>query len=356
MPADLAAAAGAAAALLHRATAPLFYGLSADLAGVRAVMALADRVGGMVDHDGSAALLANMAVARASGWVTATFAEAANRADVILVVGGDPGLRFPRFRERLAANANPLYRERPPEMLYVGPRGEAVDASLAAFVAREEILDALGLLAAFLRGTPPKRIPQRSAALPLEAIGARLAAARYGAIVWDVSAFAPGEAEFGVEIIAAMLRGLNVVTRCVGLPLGGSENGIGAMQAALWQSGWPLPVGLTAAAPVHDPRLFCGRRRIAAGEADVLVWIAALARDAPPRSASPLIAIIADDIDLPEPAAVEIRVGIPAVDHAGAIFRSDTVVALPLRPARASARPTVADAAKAILASLPEAS
>lgn len=356
VPADLADAASAAAALLHRARAPLFYGLSADLAGVRAVLALADRVGGIVDHGFSPLLLANMAVARASGWVTATFAEVANRADAILVVGGDPGPRFPRFRERLVANAHPLYRPHPPELLYVGPREEALDPSCAAFVAREELLDALGLLAMLVCGMPAKRPSQHPAALALEAIASRLGAARYAAIVWDAAAFLPGEAEYGVELVSAMLRGLNAATRCVGLPLGGSGNGIGAMQAALWQTGWPLPVGSTADAPVHDPRLFSGSRRIAAGEADIVVWVAALTTEAPPPSASPVIAIVADDIDLPEPPAVEIRVGIPAIDHAGAVFRSDTVIALPLRPARPSARPTVADAANAILASLPEAS
>jgi formylmethanofuran dehydrogenase subunit B len=350
--ADLAAAA-AAARLLREANAPLLYGLSADLAGVRALLELAERVGGAVDHANSAALLANASVARASGWVTATFGEVANRADLILLVGGDPARNFPRFHERLTANAVPLYRSGAPAVAYLGPREEAPEtAGLAAFVAREDLLDALGVLAALLRGSAPRRPPERFAVAPLALIAERLAGARYGAIVWDATAFMPSEAEMAVELLAAMLRELNVKTRCVGLPLGGSENGIGAMQAALWQVGWPLRLGFSGGAPAHDPWRFDGRRRIEAGETDLLVWVAALAQEAPPAAACPVIAIVADDVALPAPAAVEIRVGIPAIDHAGAIFRSDTVIALPLQATRPSDRPSVADAARAILAAL----
>jgi formylmethanofuran dehydrogenase subunit B len=63
-----------------------------------------------------------------------------------------------------------------------------------------------------------------------------------------------------------------------------------------------------------------------------------------------VIAIASDDRVLAKHAAVEIRVGIPAIDHPGAVFRSDTVIALPLQATRPSDRPSVADAAEAILA------
>jgi formylmethanofuran dehydrogenase subunit B len=350
---DLAVAAASAARLLRAAASPLFYGLAADLQGVRALLALADRVGGTIDHVNTPALLANAAVARASGWVTASFGEVANRADLILVIGGEPARNFPRFHERLVAKATPLYRERAPTVAYLGPREDAPPGTgLAAFVEREDLLDGLGVLAGLLRGIAPRRAPERFAAAPLAVIAERLAAARYGAIVWDVTTFAPGEGEMGVELLAAMLRELNVKTRCVGLPLGGSGNGLGAMQAALWQAGWPLPLGFAAGAPQHDPWRFDGRRQIEAAEADLLVWVAALAPLQPPQTGAPTIAIVADDVVLPATAAVEIRVGIPALDHDGAIFRSDTVIALPLQATHPSDRPSVAEAADAILAAL----
>jgi formylmethanofuran dehydrogenase subunit B len=179
-----------------------------------------------------------------------------------------------------------------------------------------------------------------------------LLGARYGAIVWDVSGFPAEEAEAAVELIAAMLRQLNANTRCVGLPLGGSENGSGALQAALWQTGWPLRIAFGAQGPLHDPWEFDGPRLLAAGEADALLWVAALAQSAPPPSGVPTVALVGADVELTPHPSVEIRVGIPAVDHGGEIVRGDGLVALPLHPAFASVRPSVAEAAAAILGAL----
>jgi hypothetical protein len=94
------------------------------------------------------------------------------------------------------------------------------------------------------------------------------------------------------------------------------------------------------------------RRMLAAGEADAVLWVAALDAEAPPATAAPLIALAADEVALPAPAAVELRVGIPGIDHGGAIFRADGVVALKLSAARPSTRPSVAEAAGAILAAM----
>jgi formylmethanofuran dehydrogenase subunit B len=343
-------AVAAAASLLRRSRSPLFHGLAADVHGIRAILALADRVGGVVDHRNSTLLLANLAVARATGWVTATFGEVANRADFILLVGADPARNFPRFHERLVRNPAPLYRERVPDVAYLGPPEFAPApglASLQALVQREDVLGSLGLLATVLRSRAPPNVPA-----PVAAIGERLVAARYGAIVWDVSAFAPEEAELAVELLARMLQHLNLKSRCVGLPVGGSENGVGAAQATLWQSGWPLRVGFGDGPPRHDPWRFDGARVLVSDEADAVVWVAALVAEPPPVIAAPVVAIVAHDVELAVPAAVELRVGIPGIDHDGEVIRGDTVIALPLAAARPSPRPGVADAARAILTAL----
>jgi formylmethanofuran dehydrogenase subunit B len=87
---------------------------------------------------------------------------------------------------------------------------------------------------------------------------------------------------------------------------------------------------------------------LAAGEADALIWVAALVPEPPPATDVPVIALVADDVALAAPPAVTIRVGIPALDHAGAIVRSDTIIALPLQAAAPSDRPSVAAVARAI--------
>jgi formylmethanofuran dehydrogenase subunit B len=349
-PADLAAALGEAAAILRRAARPLFHGLTADIDGVRALLALADRTGGIVDHRNSAGLLANAGVARASGWVAATFGEVANRADFVLLVGSDPARNFPRFHERLIHNATPLYRKAAPVVAYLGPRSlapPAEAASLQAVVAEADLLPALAALGALLHDRP--YVADGLPAAELATIATQLKAAHYGAIAWDVTSFLPEEAEYGVERIASLLRHLNIETRCVGLPLGGSGNGLGAQQVMLWQAGWPLRVSFGSGTPRHDPWRYDARRMLEAGEADALVWVATLLPAPPPVSTVPVIAIVSDDVELPSPAAVELRVGTPALDHRGEIIRSDNIIALPVAATRPSDRPSVAEIARALL-------
>ena len=127
------------------------------------------------------------------------------------------------------------------------------------------------------------------------------------------------------------------------------------MQASLWQTGWPLRVSFADNGPSHDPWRFDGDRIIDTGEADAVFWVSASAAESPPASPVPLIALVSDDVQFSMPAAVEIRVGIPGIDHGGEVVRADTVIALPLQAARPSDRPSVAEVARAILEALEEA-
>src|SRR5919198_4718848 len=66
-PAPLAEAVAEAAAILAGARRPLVAGLGADVAGVRAALALAERVGAVVDHLGSAGLRRDLRVLQDRG-------------------------------------------------------------------------------------------------------------------------------------------------------------------------------------------------------------------------------------------------------------------------------------------------
>ena len=77
----------AAARILANAKAPLIAGLGTDVAGARATLALADRIGAVVDHMNMPAKLRNILTLQNSGWITTTLAEIKNRADFILIVG-----------------------------------------------------------------------------------------------------------------------------------------------------------------------------------------------------------------------------------------------------------------------------
>lgn len=352
-PASLDEAAAAAAKLLGAARQPLITGLAVDLAGLRAVLALGDRIGAIVDRWQSAAQLATLDTVQREGSITTTFGEVANRADVVLLLGRDPAAEQPRFFERLLRNDGALYRSGPPHVAFIGPAADAPgDRAVTERIAidRDRLLDALSALSAHLHGC-------RAAAtgLPLDALGAlarRLAAARYGVIVWDITAFPEAAQAPAAEILLHLLRHLTRKIRCVGLPLGGADNASGAAQAMLWQAGWPGRLSFAAGVPQHDRWLYDAERLVAAREIDALLWVASIAPAPPPEAGVPTVALLATDAPLTAPVDVEIRVGIPALDHRGTVVRADTVIAVPLTAARPSGQPSVAAAAAAILAHL----
>ena len=89
-PAELAAATAQAARLLGASRLPVIAGLGCDIAGARAAIALARRLGGVIDHMHSDALLRDLDVAREAGMMVTTANEARLRADTVLAAG--PGL------------------------------------------------------------------------------------------------------------------------------------------------------------------------------------------------------------------------------------------------------------------------
>src|SRR5215472_1280613 len=86
-PAGLEDALGQAARLLAASRCALVTGLGTDIAGARAAIELADRIGAVVDHMHSDALLRELAVEREAGLIVTTANEARLRADVLVLVG-----------------------------------------------------------------------------------------------------------------------------------------------------------------------------------------------------------------------------------------------------------------------------
>jgi formylmethanofuran dehydrogenase subunit B len=353
-PASYGEAVAAAAALLSCAHHPWFGGLGADLNGIRGLLALADRTGGVAEHHASKSLMRNYSVVQSEGWMVSTFSEIANRADLIVIVGDDQRRSFPRFYERLVRNANALYRDAAPEVVLLAPATETpLDTSITRhiIVSETELLGQVGALLALIQGrvwrskTPP--------ADDLADLAAKLKSAHYGVVVWSAGALPGAQPDLIVELLAEIVRSLNVTTRAAGLPLGGIDNAIGSVQALAWQTGFPARVAYKSSGPDHDPYLFAGERAAGAGEIDLLVWTSAIGAVQPPDYNCPIIALVPSDMELSLPTAVTIRVGIPAVDHAGNISRSDGVVALPVAALNANTNyPTVAEASAAILAGL----
>jgi len=354
-PVPLAEAVTEAARLLHEARQPLFAGLGTDLAGARAIARLAERLGGVVDHMNSAAGLRDTMVLQDSGWINTTLTEVRNRADLLVVAGTDVSGRFPRFFERCVANRETMFGdERRCEVVFLGqgPPDDALPPGIATTVIPCEgprLQEVFGVLRTLVTGRPPKLESGGGIPMPvLESLAQRMRAARYGVLVWAAGDFAFPHAELTVQSLCELVRELGRTTRFCGLPLAGGDGDVTFDSVHLWQSGFGSRTSYGRGVPEYDPYHFSTERVLEHG-ADALLWVSSFneART-PPASAVPTIVLGRAGMALPEPPAVFVPVGTPGVDHAGHLFRTDRVVALPLARLRASDLPSVAEAVESI--------
>jgi formylmethanofuran dehydrogenase subunit B len=341
-----------AAEMLLTSHQPLFAGLGVDVAGVRAVLELAERTGGIVDHVGADGLFRNLRVVQDSGWMTTTLSEVRNHADFVLIIGPDPTPQFPRFFERCIGPPQTLYadsRPMPPVVRLGPPRQHSAGQEAGIAVTTLPCpIDRLPEVAAALRCLVNGR-PLHDAAVAgvsvadLRRLADRLKAARYGVVTWMAGAFDFADAELLVQSIADLVRDVNQTTRCAALPLAGSDNVIGANQVCTWQAGVPLRTSFGSGVPQHDSRLYATSRLVDAGEIDALVWISAFRPIPPPSADLPTVVIAAPGAPLARTPEVSIPVSTPGIDHAGDIFRTDAVVALPLAKLRTTRFPSAGD-------------
>jgi formylmethanofuran dehydrogenase subunit B len=351
-----------AALILAASRMPLIGGLGTDTAGVRAALRLAERVGGSVDHLQGEPLLANVRAMQSQGWVTATLAEVRNRADLVVFFGTEAVSLMPRFFERVVWPETRL-PGMPAErwLVFVGdgldasvglaPDG-AVPEAIACPPAR--LAEAAALLRAFVanRSLPARRAGEELPAAALQGLAGRLRQARYGVIVWAAGTLGR-QADLAVGSLGALLQELNRTTRAVGLPLAAGDNGIGANQVCGWSWGVPLRSDVASGAPDYDPQGYATRTLLERGRGDALVWISSFQAAPPPAASIPRIALVHSGV-APEPTVeVMIPVGVPGLDHAGSVFRTDSVVALPVRQLRRAGLPSAAEILDRITRRLP---
>lgn len=356
-------AAARAAGILSQSRLPLFAGLAADVAGVKAALALAERTGGVVDHAGSDAAFRNTLVVMDKGWVATTLAEVRNRADLVVVVGRDVTTLFPRFFERFVWNAEALFGPAPAtrSVVYIGDEtdtaaGRSPDGRDPTVIPCDgaRLAEVFGLMRALHNGREVQAEEVAGAPVPaLAELVERMKAARYGVVVWAAPALAGPHGELAVQSIADLVTDINETTRFSCLPLGGTDNGLGAAQVCTWQSGFPLRTAYAGGRPAFDPHLFGWRRLVDSGEADALVWVSSFRPGGPPAGVSiPSIVLAAPGEGLEREPEVFIPVGVPGLDHAGHVVRTDSVASVPLRRLRESGLPRAAEALKAIAARL----
>jgi formylmethanofuran dehydrogenase subunit B len=356
-PASLDDAAAAAARLLARSRQPLIAGLGADIEGARAAIALGQRVGGVIEHMHSAALLRDLDCLRETGIMLTTPGEARVRADVVLLVGDGLTEAWPQLIERLLAPpARPEGAEVKRRILWLAPHADAAipgfDGDLEVFAAGSGATLAANLasLRARIKGRP---VARSSIPLPtLDALAGVVKSARFGVVVWTAASLGALE----VEMLHGLVRDLNETTRFATLPLAAPDNCAGVLAACGWTTGFPMRTGFGSGAPIHDPWRFDAERLVASGETDCVLWISAFGV-APPawRSAVNFIALCEPTAQFAEEPNVRIAVGRPGVDHDAVMHSFDTGTLVAATASARSSAPSVAQALERISARLGDA-
>src|SRR5262249_32366633 len=277
--AALDAAIAEAASLLSASRLPVIAGLGTDVAGARAAIKPAHKVGGVVDHMHSEALLRDLDVMREAGMMVTTPTEARVRADFLLLVG--PGLieAWPTLAERPFANRRIVWlcpdAGARPEKTYkntvvVGDDPFELPVILAALRAR-------------CAGRPVAHPPLSLATI--DALIAELKKVRFGVAIWS----AAQHDNLPREMLCGLVDDLNNGTRFSALPLAAADNAAAVQQVAGWMTGFPLRTGFARGFPEHDPWRLDASRLIDSGEADCALWISAYAARPPTWKRKPTL-------------------------------------------------------------------
>jgi formylmethanofuran dehydrogenase subunit B len=336
------AAIAEAARLLAASRLPVFAGLGTDIAGARATVALAERLGGVVDHMHSDALLRDLAVMREAGAYVTTPNEVRLRGDTLLLVG--PGLieAWPDLERRLFAKIMvPETGDGARRIFWLCPgKGGMSSAAIRTIGRNSELPALLGVLRAHVAGRPVGKISK-----PIAELAAALQAARFGVAVWSTSLD-----ELTIEMLFGLIDDLNARTRFTGLPLAPGDNARGVLQACGWMTGFPPRTGFGRGYPEHNPWQFDATRLIEDGEADCAVWISAYRSAVPSwRRNLPVVALAAKT----QPGHVYIQVGRPALDHDSVEYDATSGMMVARAATHASALPSVADVIAQIAAAMP---
>jgi len=360
---DLDKAIKEAAKLIGKAKLPLYGGLATDVEGMRAVMALAERSSGIVDHALSEAQYRNFKVLQTTGWITTTLTEARNRADLFIIAGSDIHKLHPRFFETIVSPPDSMFDVEAPKRTVVfvgkgldrsGAKGSRIGEVVTINCDDSRAGEVIALVRARLRGFRSKEPKLDGVTLAeIDALAERCRKAKYGVMVWAPPSLNFPFAELAVEQFAGLVKDLNQTIRFAGLSLGGGEGAVTAGAVCTWISGYPLRVSYATGAPDYDPYRWSIARMLKEGEGDLLVWLASISPElSPPETTLPAIVLGTPGLKLAKDPDVFIPVGTPGLDHAGRMIRVDNVVSLPLKDLGRANLPVAADVLAAIEAAL----
>jgi formylmethanofuran dehydrogenase subunit B len=318
----------------------------------RLAVAIADRIGGVIDWTASPADSAAALALQQVGQASCTLGEVANRADLVLFWGADPIATHPRLFERCRL------REPPPLSSKAASRTCAVVdsrktetarlADLFAEIRASADFESLWVLRCLAKPLVlDEQQVREQTGVPLavwQELLERMKHARYGVVFFGEEITKSPHGQMACEALFALVRDLNAQTRfaCIGLRSGG--NLAGAENVLAWQTGYPLGVNLVRGFPRYGPSEYSAARTLARGEPDAALvvgarWVEGLDAAAQGHLRSiPTVVLDSEETELARTAAVAFRTAVLGIHTAGTVYRFDHLP-LPLRPVLTSRYP-----------------
>jgi len=349
-PADLRTAIARTVEILRASRQPLLMSAGTDVAGMRALIELAERCGGILDHVNRDAMFRNLNVLRTTGWISTTLTEIRNRADLLVVAGTDITRHLPRFFERCYADHDTLFETGGRELWFLGDMPADLPEALrrrttSLPVDPSRLAELFSALRVLFAGRPLGG--DNIAGIPVARLSGllqRMRDARYGVLAWAAADLTFAHADLAVQSMCEFVNDLNTRSRFAVLALGGGDADQTAQQVTTWQTGFPVCIDFSGGVPAQ--------RAIEPGQCDALVFVSALdAGRIPQATGMPSIVLGRAGMQAGR-CSVFIPVSVPGLHHSGHLYRADNVVALHMRKLSGSALPSAAQALQRVLDAL----
>jgi formylmethanofuran dehydrogenase subunit B len=340
------------AQILDGADSPIIYGLSSTVGEAqRKAIALADKLGAMIDTTSSVCHGPTGLAMQAVGEATCTLGEVRNRADLVIFWGCNPAESHLRHFARYSVTPKGMLtprgkRDRTVIVVDVRPTASTRVADQFLQVAPGKDYEVLTTLRALVKG---RSIAQETVGgLPmsqLQTLADQMKGCRYGVVHMGMGLTQTGGRDVNVSELFTLAAELNQYSRFSVIPMRGHGNVAGGDQVMAWQTGYPFAVSFGKGYPRYGPGEFTTVDVLARGEADAALIIASDPAAHLPRAAAQHLERIPTIVMDPMPtltgkaAHVVLPTACYGLDAAGTAYRMDAVP-LRLRPVLPRQRPT----------------
>ena len=270
-----------AARILSAADSPLIYGLSSSASEAqRKAVALADKIGAVIDSTSSVCHGPTGLAMQAVGEPTCTLGEVRDRADLVVFWGCNPDAshlrHFPRFSLTAKGTLTPNGRsDRTMYVIDVRPTGTSkkADHFLQIEVGSDyEVLTTLRLLVR--GGEPSSDVVGGVPVAELRELAERMKSCRYGVAFMGMGLTMAPARQLNVAELFTLVAELNDHARFSVIPMRGHGNVTGADQVLTWTTGYPFAVSFARGYPQFMPGEFTAVDMLARNAADAAVIIA----------------------------------------------------------------------------------